>query len=682
MLSSFYCPKAKETSVQFIKGVGPARAALLLKLGLKTAADLIDFYPRTHMDFSAGSTFENAKKETICSVNATVTGKAMRIPTQKKHITLYNVRVVDADGVVGRMVFFNNQYAAEALKDGKEYCFTGKIDKTGGRVEMTSPKYVSLEENKGLLVPVYSQTKGLNSVAIAKIITVVLDMFLPLIDESLPDEIRKEHGLCALNYALRNIHFPSDWQAYELAKQRLVFGELLTFHLIMETMKAGAREGNALRIPRCDMKPFVAALPFKLTDCQKNAIKQAFEDMAGEKPMSRLLQGDVGSGKTAVCAALLYRVAKAGYQSALMAPTELLANQHYNTLNGLLSDLGVRCELLTGATKQSERKRILEALAAGETDILVGTHALFSDYVIYRNLALVVADEQHRFGVRQRSKLAAKGVSPHFFVMSATPIPRTLALMLYGDLDLSVLDALPSGRREIKTYVYKEKSRARLFEFIKKELGRGRQAYIVCPAIDDNESGKLAAAVYYEKAILPAFKQYQTALLHGRLAAAEKNAAMSDFIAGNTQLLVSTTVIEVGIDVPNATVMVIEDADSFGLAQLHQLRGRVGRGAHESYCILVARGCSETAYERLNIMKDSSDGFEIAEKDLKLRGPGDFLGERQSGLPILRLAGGLSDFSVIAAAKNAAEKLSGNPPPVLEKMIAEIRGEIAGGGLN
>ncbi|HNX14017.1 MAG TPA: ATP-dependent DNA helicase RecG [Oscillospiraceae bacterium] len=682
MLNSFYCPKAKETGVQFIKGVGPARAALLLKLGLKTAADLIDFYPRAHMDFSAGSTFENATKGEVCSVNATVTGKAVRVPTINRNITLYNVRVVDADGAVGRMVFFNSQYAAEGLKDGKEYCFTGKIDKTSGRVEMISPKYVSLEGNRGLLVPIYAQTKGLNSAAIAKIIAAVLEIFLPLIEEPFPDEIRKEYGLCSLNYALRNIHFPSDCQAYELAKQRLIFGELLTFNLIMEAMKAGAREGQAVIIPRCDMKLFVAALPFKLTDCQKNAIKQAFEDMAGEKPMNRLLQGDVGSGKTAVCAALLYRTAKAGYQSALMAPTELLANQHYKNLNGLLSGLGVRCELLTGATKQAERKRISESLASGEIDILIGTHTLFSDNVIYQNLALVVADEQHRFGVRQRSKLAAKGISPHFFVMSATPIPRTLALMLYGDLDLSVLDTLPNGRREIKTYIYKEKSRAHLFEFIKKELDKGRQAYIVCPAIDDNESGKQAAAVYYEKAIQPAFKQYKTALLHGRLAAAEKNAVMSDFIAGNTQLLVSTTVIEVGIDVPNATIMTIEDADSFGLAQLHQLRGRVGRGSHESYCILVAHACSDTAYERLNIMKDSSNGFEIAEKDLKLRGPGDFLGERQSGLPILRLAGSLSDFSAVAAAKNAAIKLAVNPPPILEKMIAEIRNEIAGGGLN
>ncbi|HOP11538.1 MAG TPA: ATP-dependent DNA helicase RecG [Oscillospiraceae bacterium] len=682
MLNSFYCPKAKETGIQFMKGVGPARATQFSKLGIKTAADLIDFYPRTHMDFSAGSTFENTVKGEVCSVNATVTGKAMRVPTKKKNITLYNVRVVDADGAVGRLIFFNNQYAAEALKDGKEYCFTGKIDKYSGRVEMTSPKYAALEDNENLMVPVYSQTKGLNSTAIAKVVKVALDMFLPLIEEPLTDEIRKEYGLCSLSYALRNIHFPIDCQAYELAKQRLVFGELLTFDLIMEAMKASAREGEAIKIPRCDMHPFVNALPFKLTECQINAVKQAFEDMASDKPMSRLLQGDVGSGKTAVCAALLYRTAQAGYQSALMAPTELLANQHYNTLNGLLSGIGVRCELLTGATKQAERKRILDTLALGEIDILIGTHALFSDNVIYKNLALVVADEQHRFGVRQRSKLAAKGLSPHFFVMSATPIPRTLALMLYGDLDISILDTLPKGRREIKTYIYKDKNRIRLFDFIKKEFNAGRQAYIVCPAIDDNESGKLAAAVYYEKAILPEFKQYKTALLHGRMAAAEKNAVMDDFIAGNTQLLVSTTVIEVGIDVPNATVMVIEDADSFGLAQMHQLRGRVGRGTHESYCVLVARACSDTAYERLNIMKDSSNGFEIADKDLKLRGPGDFLGERQSGLPILRLAGGLSDFSAIAAAKNAAVKLSENIPPILEKMIAEIRNEIAGGGLN
>jgi len=682
MLNSFYCPRAKETGIQYIKGVGPARAAQFSKLGIKTAADLIDFYPRTHMDFSAGSTFANAVKGEVCSVNAVVTGKAVRVPTKRKNITLYNIRVVDADGAVGRLIFFNSQYAAEALKDGKEYCFTGKIDKYSGRVEMTSPKYADLDGNRGLLTPVYPQTKGLNSTAIAKVVSTAMEKFLPLIEEPLPDEVRNEYGLCSLNYALRNIHFPSDKQAFELAKQRLVFGELLTFDLIMDAMKANARSGTAIKIARCDMHPFVDALPFKLTECQINAIKQAFADMESEKPMSRLLQGDVGSGKTAVCAALMYRTAKAGFQSALMAPTELLANQHYNTLNELLSGLGIRCELLTGATKQSERKRIFEALASGEIDILIGTHALFSDNVIYRNLALVVADEQHRFGVRQRSKLAAKGASPHFFVMSATPIPRTLALMLYGDLDISILDTLPKGRREIKTYIYKDKNRNRLFEFIKKELDSGRQAYIVCPAIDDNESEKLAAAVYYEKAILPAFKQYKTALLHGRMAAAEKNAVMDDFIAGKTQLLVSTTVIEVGIDVPNATVMVIEDADSFGLAQMHQLRGRVGRGAYESYCILVARGCSDNAYERLKIMRDSSNGFEIADKDLKLRGPGDFLGERQSGVPILRLAGGLSDFSAVAAAKNAAEKLTENIPPVLGKMIAEIKAEIAEGGLN
>lgn len=681
-MNGFYCPALTNTDVKYIKGVGPARAAMLNKLGVHTAADLLELYPRAYMDFSKGRGFTAFSPGESCCVKAVVLSEPFRIPTRNRNIVIYRLRVIDCDGVVGNVVFFNSEYSAELLKTGSEYGFIGRFEHSQNGYEINSPRFMPTDNVTALLAPVYPLTKGLTGNVISKIVKEVIAKYLPSLADPMPPEIRQEYGLCDLQYAYRNIHFPTDEAALGTARERLIFDELLLFDLVMLSAKKSDREGRANVIPPCDMKPFYSALPFSLTQGQKTAVEEACADMEKSRPMSRLLQGDVGSGKTAVCAALIYKAVTGGFQAALMAPTELLANQHHRTLSALLSPLGINVALLTGSTTAAKRTQILSDLADGSAAVAVGTHALFSEGVEFKNLALVVTDEQHRFGVRQRSKLASKGESPHFYVMSATPIPRTLALMIYGDLDISRLDTLPGGRRSIDTYIYRDKDRTRLFGFIKKELDAGRQAYIVCPAIEENETGRLAAVTYYENFIQPAFADYTTALLHGKLAAKSKDAVMKSFVSGKTALLVSTTVIEVGIDVPNATVMVIENADCFGLAQLHQLRGRVGRGEFQSYCVLVAQRASNNAIERLRILKNSSDGFEIAEKDLAQRGPGDFIGERQSGLPMLKLAGNISEFSAISAAKNAAEKLFASLPRSYQLLIGSVVGDIAKGGLN
>lgn len=680
MIYDFYCPAAESSDVKYLKGVGPARAAQLERLDVRNAADLLCLYPRDYIDFSGGGPFSAAADGDLSRIKATVIGEPFRQHTQNRSVTLYRVGLRDDSGVSGTAVFFNSVYSARGLEPGKKYCFRGKFQRFAGRNEIISPEYMPAEESGGPMVrPVYPQTKGLTSAAISKIMRGAAARFLPDIEDPVPKDVLDELGLCDLRTALAQIHFPDAMDEVREARKRLIFGELLMFVMTTRRFRAAAKSSDAYPVPQCGIPEFYRALPFELTEGQKRAVAEASADMARRSPMSRMLQGDVGSGKTAVCAALLYRTARAGCQSAFMAPTELLAGQHYRTLVNLLGGLGISVGLLTGSTPAAARRELLGDLASGRLQVIVGTHALFSDDVAYHRLALVVTDEQHRFGVRQRAQLAAKGESPHMYVMSATPIPRSLALILYGDLDMSVLDTVPGGRMEIKTYIYRDPDRTRLFGFIKKELDAGRQAYIVCPSIEEGESGRPAAVEYYKNYITRGFSGYTSAVLHGRLPAQEKKDIMERFAAGKIQLLVSTTVIEVGIDVANATVMVIESAESFGLAQLHQLRGRVGRGRFQSYCVLVSQSPAKAAYERLAILRAGSNGFEIAEKDLQLRGPGDFLGERQSGLPVFRLSGGLSEPSLIAAAQNVAARFEKDCPPAILRVLDGISGKITAG---
>lgn len=680
MSNGIYCPAADAADVKYLKGVGPAKAALLAKIGVRTVGDLLALFPRDYVDFSRGGSFAAAADGEIGSVFAAVSSPVMTVPTRNRAVRLFRVRVTDDNGAVGTVLFFNAEYAAASLKEGQRYCFIGKIDRSAGRVEISSPKFQAVGEDAAPLSPVYPLTQGLTNSALTKIISAALDRFLEAVTEPLPDALRHEYGLCTLNFAVKNIHFPHDEQSLALARQRLAFGELLTFTLAMQQVKNRAKAADTRPIPACDLSPFYAALPFTFTDAQQNAVSEIVSDLQKPHPMSRLLQGDVGSGKTAVCAAACYLALRAGRQAALMAPTELLANQHYESLKTLLPGEADRIGLLTGSTRPSERKKLLAALACGEIGLLIGTHALFSEDVIYSDLALVVTDEQHRFGVNQRACLTGKGDQPHLLVMSATPIPRTLALTLYGDLDVSVLDVLPKGRKPIKTYLYRESTREHLFAFLKKELDKGHQAYIVCPAIDENENERAAVTEYYTE-VERAFAGYRTAMLYGKMPSDQKNDVHARFAAGDIQLLVSTTVIEVGIDVPNATVMVVEDADCFGLAQLHQLRGRVGRGSAEAFCVLATRAVSAAAIARLKILTANRDGFVIADEDLKLRGPGDFLGKRQSGVFSFRMASALSDSALVVAARNAAERLFAAVPPLIEAEIGQIFGEI-GSSLN
>ena len=512
------------------------------------------------------------------------------------------------------------------------------------------------EKDAGTLRPVYNLTEGLSNGMVSNNMAEAVERFADLLPDPMPRDVLRDHQLCQLRYAVDNIHFPQGKEAYDIARRRLVFEEFFTLSLGLIRLRGRERQETAVRLPEVDLAPFEQSLPFALTGAQKRAIGEILADMQKPYPMNRLLQGDVGSGKTMVAAAAAYAAAKAGFQSAIMAPTEILAGQHAATLKKVLEPLGLRICLLTGSLTPRQKAERKAALAAGEYDVAVGTHALVQQSTEFRSLGLVVTDEQHRFGVEQRRKLAGKGQSPHSLVMSATPIPRTLALILYGDLDISVLDELPKGRQPVETLVVHSDKRARALHFIQEHLAQGQQAYIVCPLVEDSDS-ELLAAVQYRDRLEKQLPGCRVGLLHGRMKPAEKDAVMADFQSNRIQLLVSTTVVEVGVDVPNATIMMVENAERFGLAQLHQLRGRVGRGSARSYCILVSDNESEENRRRLSVMKSTSDGFVIAREDLKLRGSGDFFGSRQHGMPALAIANLIEDRDLFQEAQDAARTL-------------------------
>lgn len=642
------------SSIQYIKGVGEKKAGLFHKLGIFSVRDLIEHYPRTYEDRSDKKNVLQCESGSVACIEATMISQ-VKEHFVRKGMTLYKCDFTDGHTVI-HVTLFNNKYLAAALKLYGSYILYGKIERTLTSASMASPE-IEKAENSDAIRPVYHATGRLNSKAIEKVIKTALensDRF----EETLPAEIRLEYKLVSLDFAIRQIHFPQDRESLEKARDRLIFEELLALQLGLLKLK-GRRKVRTKAVLKTDhTDAFLKLLPFKPTGAQERAMRECCADMASGYPMNRLLQGDVGSGKTAVAAGIIYTAVKSGYQCALMAPTEILAAQHAETLLEMLGSAGIKTDLLTGSTSKKEKRRIKEALIDGETDLVIGTHALIQNDVEFKNLGLVITDEQHRFGVNQRANLAMKGEEVHTLVMSATPIPRTLALMIYGDLDISVLDELPPGRQTVRTDVVDSRYHKRIYTFIKKQIAAGNQAYIVCPLVEEGESTDMISAEKYAEELANGdFKGINIGLLHGKMKPVQKENVMRAFADGDIKLLVATTVIEVGVDVPAATVMVIENAERFGLSQLHQLRGRVGRGKAQSYCILVSDNKSDTAMQRLKTMKKYSDGFKIADEDLKLRGPGDFFGNRQHGLPDLKIADMLEDMETLKKCRQCADRI-------------------------
>ncbi len=676
-----------QSPIQYVKGVGEKRALLFRKLGIETVADLLSHFPRQYEDWSVISKLS----EVVFNTPVCIKARPLSKPTEhfiRKGMSLYRFAASDGTAVV-QVTIFNNKYAANRIEAGTEYLFFGTVGGTFRRPEMSSP-LIEPAETGARIRPIYPLTAGLTSRMIEKVVaTALLELDTGLDADNLPADLRKHYGLCTRRYALENVHFPTDNGALVTARNRLVFEELLLLQLGLLRLKGRNKTQNTVRITTDYSAQFAALLPFTMTGAQQRAVADCLQDMKGDTPMNRLLQGDVGSGKTAVAACVAYQAIRGGYQCAMMAPTEILAEQHYHSLSKLLQAAGIHVGLLTGSMPKNEKNAVLHGLQDGTIHLVVGTHALLSDTVQFNALGLVITDEQHRFGVRQRAVLAGKGHNPHLLVMSATPIPRTLALMIYGDLDISVLNELPPRRTPIRTYAIGTDKRERAYGYIKKHLEEGRQAYIVCPLVEEGETDLVSAEAYAAKLAKGAFKNYSLGLLHGKMKSKDKEQVMRDFADNRIQLLVATTVVEVGVDVPNAVLMVIENAERFGLAQLHQLRGRVGRGNHASSCILISDAQNEEAKRRLNVMCHTTDGFKIADEDLKQRGPGDFFGNRQHGLPQMKIADLLSDISPLKAAQEAARALY-RTDPLLEQpahqslalAITELFDRVGEHGLN
>ena len=650
-----------DTPVRYLKGVGPKTAERFEKLGILTLSDLLCHYPRRYLDFSKPYSIAEAPADTECVVKAEVFAKpGGRILPGGRRME----RITAGDDVSSlEITWFNNPYAAQKLERGQEYYFQGIV--TGGmlRRQMVNPQVrTDAQVKSSPFEAVYPQTEGLTSSAIAKCVRQLLP-HAELLPDPLPSEMLKKYRLLSKADAVRAIHCPATEEEAFAARRRLIYEELLVLQLGIGRMKNHGAASTGAPMKKADASPFWESLPFSPTSAQRRAVEEILTDMSGETSMNRLLQGDVGSGKTLVAAAAIWACIRAGYQAALLAPTEILASQHAENLNRLLSPFGMRVALLTGGMKAAARRTTLAAIRDDEADLIVGTHAILSEGVEFARLGLAVVDEQHRFGVRQRGLLAEKAANPHLLVMSATPIPRTLGLLMYGDLDISILDELPPGRKPVKTRCITGKKRADLYGFLDREIDSGRQAYIVCPAIEDaGGSGLNAVKSYYEdtaKAYLP---DRRVGLMHGKLKPKEKAEVMDDFKSGRLDALVSTTVIEVGVDVPNATVMVIENAERYGLSALHQLRGRVGRGAAESWCFLVSDNASESVQKRLKFLCSTSDGFAVAQYDLETRGPGDFFGSRQHGLPTLQIADLMNDTRTLHAAQSEAVALLAEDP--------------------
>lgn len=648
---------------------------MLSRLGVSDVNALVRLYPRIYEDWSQIKSINEAQIGELCCIKGIV-GSPVRKNLIRKGLTLYKTEITDGSGIMG-ITIFNSRFAAEKLTAGDEFLFFGRVGGNLYRKEMSSPE-IEPAEGADRIRPIYPQTHGLNSKMIEKLVKTALTQCKDELVDPIPLWLREKYCLMKLPDALWNIHFPENPYYLDEARRRLIFEELLILQLGLEKMRSQTQKNAGAVIERDFSDEYFSLLPFSPTGAQRRAVKEAMRDMMSGRQMNRLLQGDVGSGKTAVAAALVYSAAKNSMQSALMAPTEVLAEQHYKTFLKLFEGCGIKVELLTGSDTAAQKRRKKEALRAGDIDLLIGTHAIIQSDVEFKSLALVITDEQHRFGVEQRNALGEKGKNPHLYVMSATPIPRTLALIIYGELDISVLDELPPGRQKIETYAVTSELRQRAYNYVKKHLDAGRQGYIICPLVDgDGADTELASAVKYADELQHgAFRGYTVGLMHGKMKSADKKAVMQSFSEGETQLLVSTTVIEVGVDVPNAVIMVIENAERFGLSQLHQLRGRIGRGQHKSTCILITDAQNDTAQRRMKVMETTTDGFKIADEDLKLRGPGEFFGSRQHGLPEMKIADMLKDRGTLEETQRAAKEIMARDPELSSPENAALNSEI------
>ncbi len=667
------------TKVQYIKGVGPKRASQLKRLNINTILDLLYHFPKNYEDRTLFTSLREAKINEKVNLEVEIIGPA-NIIRPRANFSILKIPFRDSSGQ-GYLVWFNQNYLKNKFKVGDRLRVNGLIKRMGGEIQVQNPDCEAINgQGKGpRVLPIYSLTEGLTNNQLIAFIRTALIEAKGYLSEPLPLEIRRKYGLMDIYQAIEYIHFPPTMSQARDARLRLVFEELLILQLGLLSLKSRtAKNSSGIKFKESQhMDSFIAKLPYSLTGAQRKVMDDINQDMTQEKQMNRLVQGDVGSGKTIVAALALLRCVESGYQGVMMAPTEILAGQHYDFLKSLFDPWGIKVSLLVGSLKEKEKLETLKNLEEGKIDILVGTHAIIQDRIQFNNLGLAITDEQHRFGVKQRAVLNQKGNNPDILVMTATPIPRTLALILYGDLDISIIDELPPGRKKIETYAVGPELIQRMNNFIKKNLDQGRQAYIVCPLIEESDGMELVSAEeLYLNLKDDTFKDYKVGLLHGKMSSKEKDRIMLEFKEGQIQILVSTTVIEVGVNVPNSNIMVIYNAERFGLAQIHQLRGRVGRGEYQSYCILLNYSRSKIALERMRILQNSSDGFIISEKDLELRGPGEFFGTRQHGLPELKIANLFRDMEVLKLVQKEALEIIDNDPLLVKDQYQVIKGKI------
>ena len=663
--------------VKFVKGVGPNRVKLLNKLNIYNLEDLITYYPREYEDRSKPKKIADTENGEECLIEGIVTSHIKEIRTHRKNMIIYKLIVRD-DTDSCELVWYNQSYLKKMFRIGETYKFFGRINKRIGQTEMVSPVY-DLEgnnKNTGRIIPIYPLTYSLSQNTLRHIIEEGLKQAKDKIAETLPEYILEEYKLMKLKNAMQSIHFPKELKDFGEARNRLAFEELLTMQLLLLNLKNKYKntEKGIKFDSKVKMSDLINDLPFKLTKAQIRVLEEIDSDMESDKAMNRLLQGDVGSGKTIVSIIAAYKAVKSGYQMAMMAPTSILASQHLENFKNVLEKYDIKCELLLGNTTKKKKEDILSRLKNGEIDIIIGTHSLLEENVIFKNLGLVVTDEQHRFGVRQRSTIVSKGKNPDVLVMTATPIPRTLALILYGDLDISIIDELPPNRKKIDTFAVRKSLEERVNNFVKKQIDEGRQAYIVCPLVEESEEIEAKSVEELtEKYKNEVFKEYKVECLHGKMKPKEKEEIMQRFKEGKIDILISTTVIEVGVDVPNSNIMVIENAERFGLAQLHQLRGRVGRGEYQSYCILKYQGNSELIRKRMQVMQETNDGFIISEKDLELRGSGEFFGTKQHGIPEFKVANLFEDMKLLKLVQSAAIKILEEDPGLEEQKNIRLK---------
>lgn len=665
--------------IQFVKGIGPKRAEKLHKLNIFTLKDLIYYFPRQYEDRSKVKKINQLENEEKVTIKGVIT--RMESYSPKKGMNIIRMDMRDDTGYI-KLSFFNQEYIKRAFKSGDSIVVFGKV-----KIENNFKEFVPIEiehysskpQSNCKIEPVYPLTYGLSNKELQGIIRSVLTKEEFKVKEYLPTYILEKYKLCGIDFAVRNIHSPSNKEALKIALYRLVFEEFLILQLGLFYFKNGVNESSGIEFKENEkLNDIIESLPFKLTKAQNRALSEITQDMTSSKVMNRLVQGDVGSGKTVVALLALASAVLNGYQGALMAPTEILASQHYDSFKEILERFNIKSELLVGSLTKKQKEKVLEKVKNQEVDILIGTHALIEDKVEFKNLGIVITDEQHRFGVRQRGRLSNKGDSPDILVMTATPIPRTLALILYGDLDISIIDELPPGRQPIETIAIEQKRRNEAYEnLVRSEVQKGRQVYVVCPLVEESEKIEAtAASELVEELKREFFSDLRVGLLHGKMRPAEKDAIMDDFKNKKLDILVSTTVIEVGVNVPNATLMIIENAERFGLAQLHQLRGRVGRGNHKSYCILIYNSKTEVCKERMAIMEETTDGFKISQKDLEIRGPGEFFGTRQHGLPELKVANIFKHIKILKQAQLEARYIIGQDRRLQLKENQKIKEEI------